>query len=235
MLGDPLLYLYCQFGSRVEWLPPGSTHPSSKGYAHGPAICPSTCAPVCVTCTPLPCMSLSNSRALTPFASLAGGSFILKVLFFIESKCKIVFKLSLSPSTASSSSFVVDFELIGLTCDGATARSGDEGAAGRRRTEGAAAEGEEGQPGEENEEAPVGGKERRGGAKEAAAVRSAAARSSACGAARAVASEPSGCRGREEGCTCTLLVFSHAREREGLVGQGQGWLGGANRALARLG
>ena len=53
--------------------------------------------------------------------------------------------------------------LIGLTCDGAAWSSGDVVAAGRRRSEGAAAEGEEGQPGEENEEAPVGGKERRAG------------------------------------------------------------------------
>ena len=170
MLGDPLLYLYCQFGSRVEWLPPGSTHPSSKGYAHGPAICPSTCAPACVTSTPLPCMSLSNSRAFTPIASLAGGSFRLEIQILSESKSNKDLKLLSSSSSASSTSFFFELELIGLSCDGASARSGVDVAAGRRRWEGAAAEGVEGQAGEANEEALVGGKERRGGEERAAAA-----------------------------------------------------------------
>ena len=115
-------------------------------------------------------MSESNSRALTPIASLAGDSFTLKVLFLIRSKSKKDLKLLSSSSTASSASFAFDMELVGLTCDGASARSGDDVAAGRRRAEGAAAEGMEGKGGFGSEEARAGGLGRAEGRECAAAA-----------------------------------------------------------------
>ena len=115
-------------------------------------------------------MSLSNSHTLPPIPSMAGGTFRLEIQILSESKSNKDLKLLSSSSSASSTSFFFDLELIGLSCDGASARSGVDVAAGRRRMGGAAAEGVEGQAGEANEEALVGGKERRGGEERAAAA-----------------------------------------------------------------